>query len=98
MAKKFGKVLLFTASVGAIATAYFLARRQNEILSSDDYDDDFDDFSEDKCEAKGKRNYVKLSNDFTPLAEQIKNNNEQTVEETVEEFFDEDDSEELDLD
>ena len=49
MAKKFGKLVLFSALAGAAAagTYYYLQNKKND--SSDDFDDidDFDDFDED---------------------------------------------------
>lgn len=50
MAKnKFGKFLLFSAAVGAVAAgAYYYLQNKNGVSNNDfDDDDDFDDFSED---------------------------------------------------
>ena len=103
MAKKFGKFLLLTAAVGTAAAAayYYMQKKDSEIDIPDD--EDYDDFSENLEEnTEASRNYVALNPDtkaespageesekkdtFTPLSEQIKKS-----EETVEEFFDEED-------
>lgn len=102
MAKKFGKILLFTAAIGtAAAAAYYYLRKKDAAGSAPD-DDDYDDFSEDPDEETGlPHGYVPLTpgtkkaeeadktEDFTPLSETVA----QTAEEetTVEEFFDEED-------
>lgn len=105
MAKKFGKLLLLTAAVGtAAAAAYYYMQKKETTIDTPD-DEDYDDFSEDLDEnAEASRNYVSLNADaktetpaeeesgekkdtFTPLTEQVKKS-----EETVEEFFNEDDS------
>lgn len=104
MAKKFGKLLLLTAAVGtAAAAAYYYMQKKESAIDTPD-DEDYDDFSEDLDEnAEASRNYVSLNSDaktetlaeegseeeketFTPLTEQVKKS-----EETVEEFFNEDD-------
>lgn len=105
MANKFGKFLLFTAAVGtaAAATYYFTQKKAPALSALQDDDDDYDDFSEDLDEDTevAPRNYVSLNLDgsekskeedtFTPLADQIIQTVDK-VEETVEEFFDEEDS------
>ena len=112
MAKKFGKVLLFTAAVGSAvgAICYYLKKKDAaQDVEEEDYDD-FDDSEDDTC-AKSS-NYVPLnpepktddaqlcdsaeakedaSDSFTPLAEHVAQAAEK-AEETVEEFFDEEDS------
>lgn len=47
--KKFGKFLLFSAAVGAVAAGAYYYFQNKEKISNDDFDedDDFDDFSED---------------------------------------------------
>lgn len=106
MAKKFGKLLLLTAAIGtAAAAAYYYMQKKESTIDTPD-DEDYDDFSEDLDEnAEASRNYVSLNTDaktetpaeedseekketetFTPLTEQVKKS-----EETVEEFFNEDD-------
>ena len=103
MAKKFGKFLLFTAAAGSAAAAvyYYMKKKDSDIEIPDD--EDYDDFSEDfDDKTDSSRNYVSLNTEakadapaeedsgakdtFTPLSEQLKK-----AEETVEEFFDEDD-------
>lgn len=103
MAKKFGKFLLLTAAVGSAAAAvYYYMQKKDSVIDIPE-DDDYDDFSEDLSEnSDSSRNYVALNPEgktetpaeegsekkdtFTPLTEQIKK-----TEETIEEFFDEDD-------
>lgn len=110
MAKKFGKFLFFTAAVGAAAaaTAYYLQKKDILNLADRFDDEDYDDFSEDLDEeSETSRNYVPLntsgkqdgetsdnSGSFTPLAEKATTVTPKKPEETVEEFFDEDDAEE----
>lgn len=103
MAKKFGKFLLFTAAVGSAAAAVYYYMRKKDSVIDIPADEDYDDFSEDLDDkTESSRNYVSLNTDaktespaeedsekkdtFTPLSEQVKK-----TEETVEEFFDEDD-------
>lgn len=47
--KKFGRFLLFSAAVGAVAAGAYYYFQNKEKISNDDFDedDDFDDFSED---------------------------------------------------
>ena len=96
----------------AAAAYYFMQKKDSTIAESNDNDEDYDDFSEDlEDDAETTRNYVSLNLDnastteasedvaseadeFTPLAEQL---TEDSVEETCEEFFDEDDTSEEDL-
>ena len=102
MAKKFGKFLLATAAIGtAVAAAYYYFQKKDADLSATINDDeDFDDLDD----TDSSRNYVPLNcetvqsaeedaatteDSFTPLAEQISQ-----AEETVEDFFDEEDSSE----
>ena len=104
MAKKFGKVLLFTAAIGsAVGAVYYFLKKKD--AAQDAEEEDYDDFDEDKdtaCSQSG--NYVPLnpepktedaeskdSTGFTPLAEHVAQAAEK-AEETVEEFFDEEDS------
>ena len=62
MAKKFGKFLLFTATVGAAAAAVAYYLQKKELFSSADHDgdDDYDDFSDDS-EEDTSRSYVQLT-------------------------------------
>lgn len=107
MAKKFGKFLLFTAAVGTAAAAayYFMQKKDSDMAESQNSDDDYDDFSfDDEDDTDVSRNYVSLNfdtasteesedagseeEDFTPLTDIA----EDVVEETCEEFFDEEDA------
>lgn len=110
MAKKFGKILLFTAAIGTAAAAayYYMQKKDAALESSDDNDEDYDDFSEDlEDDLEETRSYVSLNRDttsekeddeetgdegdFTPLTEQVNKLSSDATEETVEEFFDEED-------
>lgn len=103
MAKKFGKLLLLTAAVGSAAAAVYYYMQKKDSVTDISEDEDYDDFSDDLNEdSDSSRNYVSLNPEdkadmpveedsekqdtFTPLTEQIKK-----TEETVEEFFDEED-------
>lgn len=104
MAKKFGKFLLFTAAVASAAAAacYFLQKKDSVDAAPED--DDYDDFSEDlDADTDVSQNYVPLTpesktaekpeeqkDSFTPLSETVAQAAEK-AEETVEEFFDEED-------
>jgi len=107
MANKFGKFLLFTAAVGTAAAAayYYTHKKESDMAMFMDDDDDYDDFSDDlDDDAEPSRNYVPLNMEpqetaekdtespFTPLAEQISQESDNDMEETIEEFFDEEDS------
>ena len=114
MAKKFGKILLFTAAVGTAAAAihYYMQKKESENTVPED--EDYDDFSEDLDEeSDSSRSYVPLTpesktegtpeekkseetNTFTPLEQVAKSAEDaaDTAAETVEEFFDEDSSDE----
>lgn len=89
MAKKFGKFLLFTAAVSAVAAGvcYYLKKKSDEDLAfeSDD-EEDYDDFSEDLDKTDSARSYVPLSKEPAETA---------TEENTAEESFstDQEDSE-----
>lgn len=101
MAKKFGKFLMFTAAVGAVAAgAYYYMQNKNKNDFEDDDDfDDFDDFSEDldndeasNDNSKKERSYVSLNlDDAKPAEEKIPEAATPENIEKVEEFFDEDD-------
>ena len=104
MAKKFGKFLLFTAAIGTAAAAAYYYLQKKDAVSTVPEDDDYDDFSEDLDEvSESSRNYVPLTpesksveepekkEEFTPLNETVARLADK-VEETVEEFFDEEDS------
>ena len=85
MAKKFGKFLMTTAALGALAAgAYYFFMKKDEFLDDDfDEDDDFDDFDEDlddDIESEADRKYVDL--DLSKTAEKI----EEAAEEKEYEF------------
>ena len=115
MAKKFGKLLLFSAAIGsAVAAAYYVVQKKAGVHDVAE-EDDYDDFSEETDEkSREARNYVPLNPDeaaeknsqeeaapsgedpekekaFTPLTEQVAQASA-NAEESVEEFFDEEDS------
>ena len=72
MAKKFGKLLLFTAAVGTAAAAayYYMQKKDAAMAVSDDSDDDYDDFSDDfEEDTDTTRNYVSLNMDNSSSAE-----------------------------
>ncbi|MDE7353902.1 MAG: hypothetical protein K2O06_12790 [Acetatifactor sp.] len=63
MAKKFGKIMLFTAAVGTAAAAayYFMHKKSGAAIPEDE---DFDDFGKDTEEdTAAGRNYVPLTPD-----------------------------------
>ncbi len=102
MAKKFGKFLMFTAAVGAVAAGayYYMQNKGKNDFEDDDDFDDFDDFSEDldneepsNDSSKKERSYVSLNLDDAKSAEENNSEVASTSEniEKVEEFFDEDD-------
>ncbi len=66
MAKKFGKVLMVTAALGAVAAGAYYYLKSKDALVDDDFDEDedFDNFDEDLDEEgaakEADRNYVDL--------------------------------------
>ena len=83
-----------------------MKKKDSALTESLDTDEDYDDFSEDMDNEETPRSYVALNRDtatdtdeaasdeedtFTPLAEQVAQNTEEALDETVEEFFDEED-------
>lgn len=64
MAKKFGKVLMVTAALGAVAAGAYYYLQNKDSFVDDDFedDDDFDNFDEDLDE-ETDRNYVDLNLD-----------------------------------
>ena len=60
MAKKFGKLLMVTAALGAVAGGAYYYLKGRDALMDDDFDDDddFDNFEEDLDDTD--RNYVDL--------------------------------------
>lgn len=75
MAHKFGKFLLFSAAAGAIAAGtYYFLQNKDKFLNkdtTDDADDDYDDFSED-LDAEPERSYVPLNADAGDMASAVK--------------------------
>ncbi|MBO5473949.1 MAG: hypothetical protein J6A08_09220 [Lachnospiraceae bacterium] len=61
MAKKFGKFLMVTAALGAVAAGAYYYLQNKDSFVDDDFedDDDFDNFDEDLDE-EADRNYVDL--------------------------------------
>ncbi|MCI9347265.1 MAG: hypothetical protein HFI56_13615 [Lachnospiraceae bacterium] len=62
MAKKFGKLLMVTAALGAVAGGVYYYLKGRDTLLDDDFDDDedFDNFDDDLDESDADRNYVDL--------------------------------------
>lgn len=62
MAKKFGRLLMVTAALGAVAGGAYYYLKGRDALMDDDFDDDddFDNFDDDLDEADADRNYVDL--------------------------------------
>ncbi len=62
MAKKFGKLLMVTAALGAVAGGAYYYLKGRDALMDDDFDDDedFDNFDDDLDEGETDRNYVDL--------------------------------------
>lgn len=105
MAKKVRNLLLFGAAIGAAAagTYYYLKKKDNDFYDEEDEEEeDFDAFEEDDdlnaVTGKGaERNYVPLSFEATPEAEDVPVKDVTLNDmESVEEFFDEEDDEPAD--
>lgn len=62
MAKKFGRLLMVTAALGAVAGGAYYYLKGRDALMDDDFDDDddFDNFDDDLDETETDRNYVDL--------------------------------------
>ena len=62
MAKKFGKVLMMAAALGAVAGGAYYYLKGRDALLDDDFDDDedFDNFDDGLDESDADRNYVDL--------------------------------------
>lgn len=104
MAKKFGKILLFAAAAGSAAAAvyYYMQKKGAETADSEEDPDDLP--VEDFDASEDSQDYVPLTpeakeeaqpqaqadSEFTPLSRQL-NRTTDTEEETVEEFFSEED-------
>ncbi len=106
MAKKFGKVLMMTAALGAVAAGAYYYMKGRDALMDDDFDDDedFDNFDDDLEDSDTDRNYVDLDlgkTEESGVKEEFKEGIQAAKAETtdkvlgsvkkVEEFFDDDD-------
>lgn len=61
MAKKFGRLLMVTAALSAVAGGVYYYLKGRDALMDDDFDDDdFDNFDDDLDESETDRNYVDL--------------------------------------
>lgn len=61
MAKKFGKILMVAAALGAVAGCVYYYMKDKDALLDDDFDDDdFDNFDDDSEENETDRTYVDL--------------------------------------
>lgn len=62
MAKKFGKFLMMTAALGAVAGGAYYYLKNRDALMDEDFDDDedFDNFDDDLEDSEADRNYVDL--------------------------------------
>ncbi len=102
MAKKLGKLLLFSAVTGAVAAGvyYYLNKKEDNSFNDEDFDD-LDDFDLVEDDTTDSRNYVSLDLD-NPKTESESNVSSSTEGKSspaasspsnqVEEFFDEDDT------
>lgn len=62
MAKKFGKILLFTAAIGSAAAAVYYYVHKKHAEQDNIEEEDYDDFSDDTEEdSDASRSYVPLS-------------------------------------
>ena len=88
MAKKFGKFVMTTAALGALAAgAYYFFMKKNDFLDDDFDDEDYDDFDDDldddetDGQSEADRKYVDL--DLTKASEKVEETAEK-VEEAAE--------------
>ena len=87
MAKKFGKFLMTTATLGALAAGAYYFLTKKDALIDDDFDDedDFDDFDEDldedesSAKSEADRKYVDL--DLAKAADTVAEKAEEKAEE-----------------
>lgn len=106
MAKKFGRLLMVTAALGAVAGGVYYYLKGRDTLMDDDFDDDedFDNFDDDLDESEADRNYVDLDlgkTEESSAKEEFKEGIQTAKAEAtdkvvggvkkVEEFFDDDD-------
>lgn len=85
MAKKFGRILMVTAALGAVAGgAYYYLKGRDALMDDDFDDDDFDNFDDDLDEADTDRNYVDL--DLGKTEDGAKEEKEEIKEEIKEDF------------
>lgn len=75
MAKNFGKLLMVTAALGAVAGgAYYYLKGRDALMDDEFYDDDdFDNFDDDLEEGDTDRNYVDLDLNKAESAESAEN-------------------------
>lgn len=107
MAKKFGRLLMVTAALGAVAGGVYYYLKGRDALMDDDFDDDedFDNFDDDLDDNEPDRNYVDLdlgkteeSSGAAEFKEGIQAAKAVAADKVVgsvkkvEEFFDDDDS------
>lgn len=84
MAKKFGKFLLFSAAIGAVAAGAYYYLQNKNVASNDEFDDDddFDDFSEDldsESSDSAERSYVSLDFDTAETSNEDTSSEEATA-------------------
>ncbi len=85
MAKKFGRILMVAAALGAVAGGVYYYLKDKDALMDDDFDDDdFDNFDEDSDEKDVDRNYVDL--DLGKKEEDAAETAKKAAEEVKEEF------------
>lgn len=88
MAKKFGKVLLFTATLGAVAAGayyYFQNKDKNDFddFDDDDFDDDFDDDLDDDDDDDDTDPVTPPERNYTPLDTEPKKDTFTPLEQTA---------------
>lgn len=71
MAKKFGKILLFTAAVGSAAAAAYYYMQKKAASQAASEDEDYDIFTEDKTEPQNTHSYVSLTPDTKNKEEKV---------------------------
>lgn len=103
MAKKLGKLLLFSAVTGAVAAGvyYYLNKKEDGNFDDEDYEN-LDDFDLAEDDTAASRNYVSLDlgnsktdpdmNGSETIFDQESNTVSSSSDNQIEEFFDEDDN------